>query len=369
MTVDAEYADALPDGAVRGRGAGLNPGNRFDGLRLHVLGEQLDAVQLAHPDGRQVATRIYADRTGSVINRVESPDLGFKWTLNPYRGCEPGCVYCYARPTHELLGFSCGLDFETKIAAKHDAPELLRAELASPKWAGEMIVMSGVTDCYQPIDAKLQITRRCLAVMAQCCQPVGIVTKSRMVVRDLDLLKRLTEAEAVYVGISLTTLDAKLSALMEPRASCPADRLRAMRELSEAGIPVAAILAPIIPGLNDREIPRLLESAAQAGATCATWVMLRLPYQVKALFLEWLQRHFPDRRARIVSQVRSIHGGELYRSTFRTRMRGTGPLAEQIAATFRVFADRCGLRRHLPQLSSASFRRPNMTGQLELFTA
>ena len=369
MAIDTEYADALPDGAVRGRGAGLNPGNRFDGLRLHVLGQHLDEAQADHPEGKQVATRIYADRTGSVINRVDSPDLGFKWTLNPYRGCEHGCVYCYARPTHELLGFSCGLDFETKIVAKHDAPGMLQRELASPKWAGEPIVMSGVTDCYQPIEAKLQITRRCLAVMAQCRQPVGIVTKSRLVVRDLDHLKRLAEADAVYVGISLTALDAYLSAVMEPRASSPADRLRAMRELSQAGIPVSAILAPIIPGINDREIPRLLESAAQAGATCATWIMLRLPYQVKALFLEWLQRHYPDRRSRIVSQVRSMHGGELYRSSFGTRMRGTGPLAEQIAATFRVFADRCGLPRRLPQLSSASFRRPNMTGQLELFTA
>ncbi|MCH8153327.1 MAG: PA0069 family radical SAM protein [Planctomycetes bacterium] len=355
--------------AVRGRGAGLNPGNRFESLRLHVLGDELDDRLLEHPRGVQLPTMVFHDRSQRVINRVDSPDLGFNWTLNPYRGCEHGCVYCYARPTHETLGFSCGLDFETKIVVKQEAPELLRRELASPRWSGEPIVMSGVTDCYQPIEAKLQITRRCLAVMAQCCQPVGIVTKSRLVVRDLDHLKRLAEAEAVYVGISLTTLDAHLSAVMEPRASCPADRLRAMRELSDAGIPVAAILAPIIPGLNDREIPRLLESAAQAGATCATWVMLRLPYQVKALFLEWLQRHFPERRARIISQVRSMHGGELYRSTFGTRMRGTGPLAEQIAATFRVFADRCGLHRRLPQLSSASFRKPNLTGQMELFTA
>ncbi len=369
MAIEAEYADALPDGTVRGRGAGLNPGKRFDGLRLHVLGQHVDETETAHPDGKQVATSIYADRTASVINRVDSPDLGFKWTLNPYRGCEHGCVYCYARPTHELLGFSCGLDFETKITAKHDAPGILQRELAARTWAGEPIVMSGVTDCYQPIEAKLQITRRCLAVMAQCRQPVGIVTKSRLVVRDLDLLQQLAKANAVSVGISLTTLDTHLSAVMEPRASCPADRLRAMRELSDAGIPVAAILAPIIPGLNDREIPRLLESAAQAGATCAMWLMLRLPYQVKALFLEWLQRNYPERRSQIVAQVRSMHNGDLYRSAFGTRMRGTGRLAEQIAGTFRVFADRCGLHRQLPQLSSASFRRPNMTGQMELFTA
>ena len=348
---------------IHGRGTSENPRNRFEPI------ETIRDSDIIDPEDPSPETHFLKDTSRSIISTNESPDIGFDASINVYRGCEHGCIYCYARPTHEYLGFSAGLDFETKIVVKQNAPELLRRELASPRWSGEPIVMSGVTDGYQPIEAKLQITRRCLAVMAQCRQPVGIVTKSRLVVRDLDLLKRLAEADAVYVGISLTTLDAHLSAVMEPRASCPADRLRAMRELSDAGIPVAAILAPIIPGLNDREIPRLLESAAQAGATCATWVMLRLPYQVKALFLEWLQRHFPDRRARIVSQVRSMHGGELYRSTFGTRMRGTGPLAEQIAATFRVFADRCGLPRRLPQLSSASFRRPNMTGQLQLFTA
>ena len=295
MVTDAEYADALPDGAVRGRGAGLNPGNRFDGLRLHVLGQQLDAAGAAHPEGRQVATRIYADRTGSVINRVDSPDLGFKWTLNPYRGCEHGCVYCYARPTHELLGFSCGLDFETKITAKHDAPGILQRELAAPTWAGEPIVMSGVTDCYQPIEAKLQITRRCLAVMAQCRQPVGIVTKSRLVVRDLDHLKRLAEAEAVYVGISLTTLDAQLSAVMEPRASCPTDRLRAMRELSDAGIPVAAILAPIIPGLTDdtANLESVVQAAQAHGAAFVGDNVLYLKPGTKEWFMPFLRETYP----------------------------------------------------------------------------
>ena len=367
MSVDTEYADALPDGAVRGRGAGLNPGNRFDGLRLHVLGEQLEAAVGAHPKGVQLPTRIYADRTRSVINRVDSPDLNFNWTLNPYRGCEHGCIYCYARPTHELLGFSCGVDFETKIVAKHDAPGILQRELAAPSWAGEPIVMSGVTDCYQPIEAKLGITRRCLEVIAECRQPVGVVTKNRLVVRDLDLLQQLAKANAVYVGISLTTLDVELSAIMEPRASCPTDRLRAIHELSGAGIPVAAILAPIIPGLNDREIPRLLEAAAQAGASCAMWMMLRLPYQVTSLFIEWLLRHFPDRARKIESQIRNMRGGKLYDSSFEHRMRGSGALAQQIKDTFRVFSARHGLDRSSPRLSCAAFRKPNLNGQLNLF--
>ena len=367
MSIDVEYADVLPDGAVRGRGAGLNPGNRFDGLRLHVLGEHLEDAQKAHPKGVQVPTRIYADRTRSVINRVDSPDLNFNWTLNPYRGCEHGCIYCYARPTHELLGFSCGVDFETKIVAKHDAPGILRRELGVPSWKGEPIVMSGVTDCYQPIEAKLGITRRCLEVMAECRQPVGVVTKNRLVVRDIELLQQLAAVNAVSVGISLTTLDAHLAAVMEPRASCPTDRLRAIGELSEAGIPVTAILAPIIPGLNDHEIPRLLEAAANAGAGSAMWMMLRLPYQVKSLFIEWLARHFPDRARKIESQIRRMRSGKLYDSSFEHRMRGHGPIAQQIKDTFRVFSVRYGLNRHSPQLSCEAFRKPNINGQLNLF--
>ncbi len=367
VSIDIEYADALPDGAVRGRGAGLSPGNRFDGLRLHVLGEHLEAAVKAHPKGVQIPTRVYADRTRSVINRVDSPDLNFNWTLNPYRGCEHGCVYCYARPTHELLGFSCGVDFETKIVAKHDAPGILERELAAPSWTGEPIVMSGVTDCYQPIEAKLGITHRCLEVIAECRQPVGVVTKNHLVVRDIELLQRLAQSKAVYVGISLTTLDAHLAGVMEPRASCPTDRLRAIGELSEAGIPVAAILAPVIPGLNDREIPRLLEAAANAGAQSAMWMMLRLPYQVKSLFIEWLLRHFPDRARKIESQIRSMRGGKLYDSSFEHRMRGSGAIAQQIKDTFRVFSVRYGLDSRSPQLSCASFRKPNLNGQLNLF--
>ncbi|MCZ6612239.1 MAG: PA0069 family radical SAM protein [Planctomycetota bacterium] len=353
--------------AARGRGAGLNPGNRFESLRLHVLGDELDDRLREHPRGVQLPTMVFHDRAQRVINRVDSPDLGFNWTLNPYRGCEHGCVYCYARPTHETLGFSCGLDFETKIVVKQNAPELLRRELASPRWLGEPIVMSGVTDCYQPLEAKLKITRRCLEVFADCRQPVSIVTKNRLVVRDLDLLASLAGYGAVSVAISLTTLDAKLAGAMEPRTSRPADRLRAMRELAEAGIPVAAMLAPIIPGLNDREIPHLLKAAAQAGATSAGWIMLRLPHQVKALFLDWLARHLPHQAPRIERLIREMRGGELYEATPTLRMRGRGPLAEQIAATFKVFTKRNKLDRKSQPLSSTAFRRPTLDSQMTLF--
>ena len=363
-----ERRDGLTQGKVRGRGAGLNPGNRFEDVRLHVLGEHLDERAMERPEGVQVGTRILPDTTRSILNKVDSPDLSMKWTLNPYRGCEHGCIYCYARPGHEYLGLSSGLDFETVLMAKHDAPELLREELAKPGWKGEAISMSGVTDCYQPAERELRITRRCLEVMVECRQAVGIVTKSRLVLRDLDLLKRLHEHRAAGVAISLTTLDGELASKMEPRASSPRERLRTIRELSAAGIPVMVLTAPIVPGINDREIPALLEAAADAGARGGGWVMLRLPYQIKALFLEWLQRHFPDRAAKVESFVREMHGGSLYDSRPFVRQRGAGPLAEQIAQTFRVFSRRFGLDKGRWALDERAFLPPKHAGgQLNLF--
>ena len=276
---------------------------------------------------------------------------------------------CYARPTHETLGFSSGLDFETKIVAKPDAPVLLRRELASPRWRAEPIVMSGVTDCYQPLEQRLQITRRCLEVLAECRQPVGLITKNRLIVRDRDLLAALAGHRAVSVAVSLTTLDPKLAAVMEPRTSRPRDRLRAIGELADAGIPVSAMLAPIIPGLNDHEIPRLLKAAAEAGAGSASWMMLRLPHQVKTIFLDWLRVHLPDSAGRVEGLIRGLHGGRLYGARFGDRMRGHGPLAAQIAGTFKVFAVRYGLERSLPPPSSSDFRRPGDAGQMNLFDA
>lgn len=364
---DFSSKDALPAGPARGRGAGLNPGNRFEDVRLHVLGEHQDEVRAEHPNGVQVKTRVLPDRSKSFINPVDSPDLSMKWTINPYRGCEHGCIYCYARPGHEYLGMSSGLDFETVILAKHDAPALLRRELARPGWRGESITMSGVTDCYQPVERELEITRRCLEVMVECRQAVGIITKSKLILRDLELLSKLNEHRAVHVAISITSLDNELAARMEPRASSPRDRLQTVRALADAGIPVTVMTAPILPGINDREIPALLAAAADAGATGAGWVMLRLPYQIKDLFLEWLQRQFPERAAKVEGFVREMHGGALYDPRHFIRQRGQGPMAQQIAATFRLFAKRHGLNQHRQALNEEAFRRPLRGGQTELF--
>lgn len=343
MSGNGEHRDALPMGAVRGRGAGLNPGNRYEPVRLHVLGEHLDEIAAEKPDGTQVLTRVYADRSKSIINKVESPDLNMKWTVNPYRGCEHGCIYCYARPTHEQLGFSCGLDFETKVVAKMEAPRLLRRELASPKWSFETISMSGVTDPYQPVEARLEITRKCLEVMVEFGQPVGIVSKSRLVLRDLDLLKKLNERGLAGVAVSITSLDAEISAKMEPRAASPRARLEVVREVAAAGIPVAVMVAPVIPGLNDREVPAILKAASEAGARQAGYVLLRLPYQIKDLFLDWLKREVPDRASRVEALIRESRDGELYKGTFFERQRGVGAHAEQIGAMFAMFRTKFGL--------------------------
>lgn len=360
----------LPDGPARGRGAQLNPTNRFERLSLHVLGEHLNHIATERHDfdgGRQVTTEIYRDDARTVINPVDSPDIGFSWTLNPYRGCEHGCIYCYARPTHETLSFSSGLDFETKILAKLDAPKLLRAELGKSRWRGETIAMSGVTDPYQPIESRLKITRQCLEVMAECRQAVSIVTKSRLILRDLDLLSELAKHNAVRVAVSLTSLDNHLASKMEPRAASPRDRLWTIQRLASAGIPVVVMVAPMIPALNDREMPALLKAASEAGASAAGYVLLRLPYQIKALFDEWLARHFPHRRSHVKALLTEARGGKLYDATWGDRMRGKGAYAEQIKQTFDVFTARYNLRHSLPAINTTAFRRPQDTAQMSLF--
>jgi len=362
------FRDALANGPVRGRGSGLNPANRFQDLHLHVLGEHLDDQAREAPGGTQVATQILPDRSRAVINAVDSPDLPFAWTLNPYRGCEHGCIYCYARPGHEYLSMSCGVDFETRILAKHDAPVLLRRELAKKSWHGEAIMMSGVTDPYQPVERELTITRRCLEVMVECRQAVVIITKNRMVTRDLDLLSDLNRDGACGVAVSVTTLDPRLAAKMEPRASAPRDRLRAIEELAGAGIPVTVMTAPIIPAINDREIPALLKAAKEAGARRAGFVMLRLPHQVKALFLEWLARHFPERAAHVESLIRDVRDGDLSDPRFGSRMRGSGAVAEQIARTHAVFCRRLGLNVEKRVLNTGAFCGPRaVDGQMGLW--
>jgi DNA repair photolyase len=355
-----EFPNVLLYGYARGRGAALRPPNRFDHITLTVNGETLDEALRQHPNGVQVATTLVADHTRTIINRVDSPDIAFNWSINPYRGCEHGCIYCYARPTHELLGLSCGLDFETKIHVKYEAPELLRRELAHARWQGEPITMSGVTDAYQPLERTLKITRRCLKIMAEANQPVFIVTKGALVMRDVDVLAQLARVGAAGVALSVTSLDPKLAAVMEPRASAAAARLEAIRRLAEAGVPVMVMVAPVVPGITDHEVPAILEAAKEAGATAASWVMLRLPHQVKDLFLEWLLRNFPRKARKVEQLVRQMRGGKLNESEFGKRMRAEGPIAEQMHQLFNVCREKLGLAKSLPPLSSAAFRKPEM---------
>ncbi|HYD01319.1 MAG TPA: PA0069 family radical SAM protein [Phycisphaerales bacterium] len=369
----------LTHDAVRGRGTPLNPANRFKPIAITLDGETLDDELRDHPSGVQVKTRVYTDDSRSVLTSNDSPDIPFTWSLNPYRGCEHGCIYCYARPGHEYLEMSCGIDFETKIMAKTEAPALLRRELCKPSWVGpdgavEPITMSGVTDPYQPLERKLKITRRCLEVMAEFRQPVGIITKNTLVARDKDILGAMAKnpggnGPLARVTLSITSLDPRTAMVMEPRASTPRDRLRAVRELTEAGVEVSVMTAPIIPGINDHEIPALLQAVKDAGATNAGYVLLRLPWQIKTLFLEWLVRHFPDRAARVESLLRQSRGGELYDSGWGERMSGTGPIADTIAATFKLFCAKNGLNnRDRGGLDTRSFKAPHdRRGQMSLF--
>ncbi|HST61668.1 MAG TPA: PA0069 family radical SAM protein, partial [Longimicrobium sp.] len=304
---------------LRGRGAPQNPKNRFVDAEYVADGDWLDTLGDDEPDPR---TEFLRDHTRGIISRNDSPDIPFETSVNPYRGCEHGCIYCFARPTHEYLGFSAGLDFETRILVKHEAPELLRKELASPRWTGQPIAMSGVTDPYQPVERRLEITRRCLEVLAEFRNPVAMVTKNHLVTRDIDLLGELAAHGAAIVNISITTLNEKLQRVMEPRASTPARRLDAVRKLTAAGIPVRVLAAPVVPGLTDHEMPAILAAAAEAGASAASYIPLRLPHGLKGLFEEWLETHFPDRKDKVLNRIREMRGGKLYDSEWGTRMRG-----------------------------------------------
>src|SRR5882724_9929797 len=345
--------------ALRGRGAGGNPPNRFEKIRFEP---DEDWYPEEDPSPKTMFLR---DLTQTIIAYNDSPDIGFEASINPYRGCEHGCIYCYARPFHEYLGFSAGLDFETKIMVKENAPDLLRRELSSPKWKPQTLAMSGVTDCYQPIERRLKITRACLQVLAEFRNPVAIVTKNLLVTRDIDLLADLACDNAAAVFLSVTTLDADLARIMEPRTAQPAARLRAIRELTKAGVPVGVMVAPVIPGLTDHEMPAILKAAAEAGARCAGMVPIRLPYGVSDLFQQWLERHLPDRKEKVLAQIRAIRDGKLNDPDFGSRMRGKGIVAEQIAKMFAVACRRAGIPEHGPQLSTAAFRRL-LGAQMEL---
>ena len=348
-------AQPHPPRSPRGRGTATNPANRFEPLEV--------VAEVAGPE--QVATKLLRDTSRTVIARNDSPDVGFETSVNPYRGCEHGCIYCYARPFHEYLGFSAGLDFETRILVTPDAPELLRRELMSPSWEPQLVMMSGVTDCYQPAERRLEVTRRCLEVLAELKNPVAVITKNRLVTRDIDLLAELARHQAAAVTLSITTLDPEVARRMEPRASHPRDRLAAVSELAAAGIPVGVNVAPVVPAITDHELPAILTAAKEAGAQWGKYLLVRLPFAVKDLFQDWLAEHFPDRKEKVLARIRELRGGKLNDPRFGVRHRGEGPFADQLRLLYETTCRRIGLPTTGPDLSTESFRRPGQ--QLGLF--
>jgi len=357
--------EELPDRAIKGRGAIGNPTGRFEPYRRKAVSDGW--WQAPEELEQRPATRVLPDASRSILASNESPDVPFDRSINPYRGCEHGCIYCFARPNHAYLGLSPGLDFETQLFAKHRAPELLRAALAKPGYKPATIALGANTDPYQPIERKLGITRRLLEVFSETRHPVCIITKSALVLRDLDILEEMARHDLVRVCLSLTTLDPRLARIMEPRAAQPKQRLRAMRELSQAGVPVAILTAPIIPAINDVEIEALLEAGAEAGASSASWVLLRLPREVAELFEAWLEVHFPDRKAKVLKLMREARGGKLYDSRFGSRMRGEGPYVELLAKRFSIAAQHRKLDKRSWNLNISDFRAPGPPGQLALF--
>jgi DNA repair photolyase len=350
--------------ALRGRGAAENPANRFIPLSFEP-----DPEELAGEPG--VPTTFYRDGTRTLITRNDSPDVGFEFSINPYRGCEHGCIYCYARPTHEYLGLSAGLDFETRIFVKEDAPSLLRRELSSARWRPATVALSGVTDPYQPVERRLKLTRRCIEVLAEFRNPLSVITKNHLVTRDVDLLSEMAIDRAAAVNLSITTLDPELQRVMEPRTSSPARRLEAVRTLAAAGIPVGVMIAPVIPGLTDHELPAIVQAAADAGARSVNYIMLRLPHAVAGLFEGWLDTHFPDRRGKVMGRVREVRGGRKNDPRFGTRMRGEGEYAEQVRALFHAACRKAGVNGERTPLSVAAWRGAVRTpeqagGQLSL---
>ncbi|MCD8563363.1 MAG: PA0069 family radical SAM protein [Alphaproteobacteria bacterium] len=353
---------------VRGRGAKDNPSGRFERLALDTEPETFNALLEAGAEEdveKQIPTQVFRDTSRSIISTNDSPDVP-EATLNPYRGCEHGCIYCYARPGHEYFGLSAGLDFESKIFVKPDAAQLLIKQLSAPSWRPKTLSLSGITDCYQPLERRLQVTRACLDVLRNFKNPAAIITKNALITRDTDILRDMAQFDGIAVNISITTLDAKLARAMEPRASTPSQRLKALETLSKANIPTGVIIGPVLPGLTEHEIPGILKAASEAGARWAHYTMLRLPYGVKDLFQSWLDEHYPERKEKVLNRLREMHNGKLYDSAFGSRMRGMGVHAEHIAALFALQRKRYGLTGTV-RLSTAAFNREAYNSQLSLF--
>ena len=352
----------------KGRGATANPVNPFEKFHLEDDPEWLEELA-RDPDAVPPAprTQLFTDDTQSLITKNTSPDLSYDFSLNPYRGCEHGCAYCYARRYHEFLGWGSGLDFESKLLVKPRAPELLRAELSKKSWHAAKLACSGVTDCYQPVERRLKITRGCLEVLAEFRQPVVLITKNHLITRDTGLLAELASWKAGAALLSITSLDPALAAALEPRASSPRMRLAAVRALTDAGVPAGVSVAPIIPGLNDHEIPAILEAARDAGAQFATYSIIRLPGSVADVFQQWLSRNVsPEAAEKILGRIRDLRGGRLNELRPGVRMRGEGEMAEQIGRIFKVTARRLGLDKMRPDVTGDNFRRVDAR-QMELF--
>jgi DNA repair photolyase len=347
----------------RGRGTGSNASGRYEPLARIAFDDGWQGLDELPP----FKTTVTADSTRKIIARNDSPDISFDRSINPYRGCEHGCVYCFARPTHAYLGLSPGLDFESKLFMKPNAPELLERELSAPGYVPKTIAIGTNTDPYQPIERRYKIMRGILEVLERAGHPVGIVTKSNLVLRDLDILARMAERNLVKVALSVTTLDAKLARTMEPRAATPPRRLEALRQLTAAGVPTSAMVAPVIPAINDSEIERILEAVAAAGVRHAGYVLLRLPLEVRDLFREWLIENFPDRYRHVFKLIRDTRGGKDYDSTWGKRMTGSGPVAWMIGRRFEVACERLGFNKGRVSTTTEHFRPPQPAEQLALF--
>jgi len=360
-----EFAGAAVDRERRrGRGTLSNASGRYESLAKIAFDDGWQSLEDLPP----FATTVSIDATRKIITRNESPDISFDRSINPYRGCEHGCVYCFARPTHAFLGLSPGLDFESKLFVKPDAPKLLERELSAPGYQPRTIAIGTNTDPYQPIERKYQVMRGILEVLERAGHPVGIVTKSALILRDLDILARLAERNLVKVAISVTTLDPALARTMEPRAATPARRLEALRQLSAVGVPTAVMVAPVIPAINDMDIERILDAAAVAGVRGAGYVLLRLPLEVRDLFVEWLNANYPDRATHVMKLIRDMRGGKDYDSTWGRRMTGSGPYAWMIGRRFETACEKLGLNKNKASLTTEHFRSPRPRAeQLALF--
>ena len=362
-----------PGPAFRGRGAGFNPPNRYETIRRDPFFDGWEAPAgpedaEAGPPAAAVPTTVTVDATRTVIARNESPDVGFDRSINPYRGCEHGCVYCYARPTHAWLGLSPGVDFETRLFAKPDAAALLRQELARPSYRCAPIAMGTNTDPYQPVERERRITREILKVLADCNHPVTIVTKSALIERDIDILAPMAERSLAAAALSVTTLERTIARAMEPRAAAPARRLAAIRSLAEAGIPVRVMVAPVVPGITDHEMEAILEAARDAGASLASWILLRLPGEVKDLFADWLDTHYPAKRNKVLNTIRALRDGKLNNPEWGERMVGKGAFGKALDVRFAMAIRRLGLKREGRPLRTDLFMKPARDGrQMSLF--